>query len=222
MPDEPAAAAGNGNASGVEKDASVDHAADRREQGSSSASDPTSSSSGDASSSAQPGSEPGDQAAPDAAQVAAKPALRMPSLPQRPNRTSKAPAAAADQAEPAASSTGDHASSSMGNSGSSSSGAVRASSTPSTSAPGTPSTAARPLRASNGGRPAGMPALPPRVAPASAFAHLPQIETAVDPAEPPATQRVRARVHDIRVGLIRAAQRLGYSSDNGIVKQVGH
>ncbi len=32
--------------------------------------------------------------------------------------------------------------------------------------------------------------------------------------------QVRRRIHGIRVSLIRAAQRLGYDADNGLVRQV--
>jgi hypothetical protein len=42
----------------------------------------------------------------------------------------------------------------------------------------------------------------------------------IDPEEPEATQKLRANVHSIRVRLIRAASRLGYAHDNGLVKQV--
>jgi uncharacterized membrane protein (Fun14 family) len=41
----------------------------------------------------------------------------------------------------------------------------------------------------------------------------------VDPEEPEATQKLRVQLHGIRVALIRAARRLGYDHDNGIVKQ---
>jgi hypothetical protein len=42
----------------------------------------------------------------------------------------------------------------------------------------------------------------------------------IDPEESEATQKLRANVHSIRVRLIRAASRLGYAHDNGLVKQV--
>jgi hypothetical protein len=42
----------------------------------------------------------------------------------------------------------------------------------------------------------------------------------IDPEESPATQKLRLKVHDIRLKLIRAARRLGYEHDSGLVKQV--
>jgi hypothetical protein len=43
----------------------------------------------------------------------------------------------------------------------------------------------------------------------------------IDPEEPEATQKLRMKLHGIRVNLIRVAKRLGYDHENGIVKQVG-
>jgi len=58
-----------------------------------------------------------------------------------------------------------------------------------------------------------MPVLPPRqVVPASG--------PVLDPEEPEDIKEVRRRIHGIRVSLIRAAQRLGYDADNGLVRQV--
>lgn len=42
----------------------------------------------------------------------------------------------------------------------------------------------------------------------------------LDPEEPEAIQKLRKDIHAIRVSLIRAAQRLGYDHENGLVKQV--
>ena len=42
----------------------------------------------------------------------------------------------------------------------------------------------------------------------------------LDPDEPPHIQKLRRDIHAIRVSLIRAAQRLGYDHENGLVKQV--
>jgi hypothetical protein len=43
----------------------------------------------------------------------------------------------------------------------------------------------------------------------------------LDPDEPEAIQKLRREIHTVRVSLIRAAQRLGYDHENGLVKQVG-
>lgn len=42
----------------------------------------------------------------------------------------------------------------------------------------------------------------------------------MDPDEPPAIQKLRRQIHAIRVSLIRAAHRLGYDHETGLVKQV--
>ena len=42
----------------------------------------------------------------------------------------------------------------------------------------------------------------------------------LDPDEPPSIQKLRREIHEIRVSLIRSAQRLGYDHENGLVKQV--
>ena len=42
----------------------------------------------------------------------------------------------------------------------------------------------------------------------------------MDPDEAEELQAVRRQIHGIRVSLIRAALRLGYDHDNGLVKQV--
>ncbi|KAG1663291.1 hypothetical protein FOA52_006332 [Chlamydomonas sp. UWO 241] len=42
----------------------------------------------------------------------------------------------------------------------------------------------------------------------------------LDPDEPEAIQKLRREIHTVRVSLIRAAQRLGYDHENGLVKQV--
>ncbi|KAF6261121.1 hypothetical protein COO60DRAFT_810164 [Scenedesmus sp. NREL 46B-D3] len=80
------------------------------------------------------------------------------------------------------------------------------------------------LTAGNAGAaagPRGMPALPARAAgsagPASSSGPVVGV---IDPEESEATQKLRANVHSIRVRLIRAASRLGYAHDNGLVKQV--
>ncbi|GAX74879.1 hypothetical protein CEUSTIGMA_g2325.t1 [Chlamydomonas eustigma] len=57
-----------------------------------------------------------------------------------------------------------------------------------------------------------MPILPPRQAPAAG--------PVLDPDESQAIQTLRRDIHTIRVSLIRAAQRLGYDHENGLVKQV--
>jgi hypothetical protein len=42
----------------------------------------------------------------------------------------------------------------------------------------------------------------------------------LDPDEPATIQKLRREIHEIRVSLIRSAQRLGYDHENGLVKQV--
>eukprot|EP00775_Hariotina_reticulata_P003525 gene3525-3794_t len=61
-----------------------------------------------------------------------------------------------------------------------------------------------------------MPSLPVRVAGSGTAG----VTGVIDPEESEATQKLRVKVHDIRVKLIRAARRLGYEHDSGLVKQV--
>lgn len=63
-----------------------------------------------------------------------------------------------------------------------------------------------------------MPSLPVRVTGSGTAI----ITGVIDPEESEATQKLRVNVHNIRVGLIRAARRLGYEHDNGLVKQVSY
>eukprot|EP00798_Chlamydomonas_sp_ICE-L_P015505 gene15505-21592_t len=58
-----------------------------------------------------------------------------------------------------------------------------------------------------------MPSLPPRQP-------MPASGPVLDPDEPPEVQRVRKVIHSIRVSLFRAAHRIGFEHDNGLVKQV--
>lgn len=70
--------------------------------------------------------------------------------------------------------------------------------------------------------PKAMPSLPARAAAVNGSNGAAASELGsgvIDPLEPPSTQRLRAAVHDIRVRLIRAARRLGYQHDCGLVKQ---
>ncbi len=55
---------------------------------------------------------------------------------------------------------------------------------------------------------------------AFASAAAPTTGPVLDPDEPESVQKIRQRIHDVRVSLIRAAQRLGYDADNAIVRQV--
>lgn len=71
-----------------------------------------------------------------------------------------------------------------------------------------------------GGTVKAMPSLPARASSAAAAGGA--VVGVIDPEEPEATQKLRANVHDIRVRLVRAARRLGYEHDNGLVKQVRH
>eukprot|EP00877_Chromochloris_zofingiensis_P013738 jgi/Chrzof1/8618/Cz03g17170.t1_TOC120[v5.2] len=143
------------------------------------------------------------------------------SMPKLPQRTSKSPSAASSHTDsaaqhhapkPASSSQQQPAESSPSTASSSQSAANNY--TKSTSA----STSSKPPVKPQSKPAAGMPSLPARHVSSSSNAAT--NTSVIDPKETEATQHVRQKVHNIRVALIRAASRLGYNHDNGIVKQV--
>ena len=61
---------------------------------------------------------------------------------------------------------------------------------------------------------------PPCLTSAAPPSSVPAPGPVLDPDEAEELQAVRRQIHGIRVSLIRAALRLGYDHDNGLVKQV--
>lgn len=155
------------------------------------------------------------------------PPRAMPKLPPRsskPSATSAPPdPALASQQQPAPSTSASSpvTATSAGNAASSDAGTSK------TNGTDTVVTVAGPTAAVSQSKPkpSGMPSLPPRnqlVNPANVTSIPPGgvIDGVLDPAESAKTQETRRNVHEIRVALIRAAFRLGYDPDNGLVKQV--